>query len=754
MWRRGIPVAVSAILLIMSLPPLALSPPAAAQQTGDLDLAPSSGPPGTQVEVTGYGFPPGIVWLYWSEPRQPLTSVEVSFGDVTFPWTASFTVPNVPNGTYEISAESEHCLAGVEFSCTTGSVTFTVTGSSAPPAPPPDPSPSEGLTLTPSIGPPGERVEIYCDGCVPDYYENLRVEWFESTEGTIGSGRKLVDIPLVDGVAQGSFEVPSPTSTGRHLLLLYGYPYEIHTTVASTYFEVEIPFVCVGGTECNGVPHLGSNPPTLLEEWQDLFLYITEKFAGCILSIAAHHLEFLEAVDLLIGTLESLEAIIEDNPFRAFLSVLPFGSCFLGIVDIIAPGQLDAFDDCLRIADCRERMHQRLTELVRFEAVRSSTDTLSATIAASTAAAQPQQIGQTWLWGPQPITGVVFEYYHGARAAAGAGPAVIDWRAVQYFDKSRMEISDPDGDPTSQWYVTNGLLATELLTGMVQMGDSTFVAYDPANNVRVAGDQDDPDGPTYWTMGRRMTIGSRYDDGQTINVRLDQNANVWTDESLNAYNVAAAELSTATNKRAADVFWDFMQATAAIYDNPYYVTGLPITDAYWANVKVGGVQKDVLIQCFERRCMTYTPSNPDGWQVEMGNIGQHYYMWRYGNPDPVQPDRFSLGGIVYVNRDDDREAGGPGETPIQGAQIEIEGPTSATLYTDERGEFFIKQILPGRYTVTQSLNGTPYWQYNLIINSVFYSYYLRIPMSPEWLGNAARADTAVSEAALTIHSLP
>jgi hypothetical protein len=47
-------------------------------------------------------------------------------------------------------------------------------------------------------------------------------------------------------------------------------------------------------------------------------------------------------------------------------------------------------------------------------------------------------------------------------------------------------------------------------------------------------------------------------------------------------------------------------------------------------VKVGGQVKDVLVQCFERRCLTYTPSNPTGWQVEMGNVGRHYYSWRYG----------------------------------------------------------------------------------------------------------------------------
>ena len=44
---------------------------------------------------------------------------------------------------------------------------------------------------------------------------------------------------------------------------------------------------------------------------------------------------------------------------------------------------------------------------------------------------------------------------------------------------------------------------------------------------------------------------------------------------------------------------------------------------------VGGIQHQVLVQVFERRVLTYTPSNPDGWKVEAGNVGQHYYTWRY-----------------------------------------------------------------------------------------------------------------------------
>jgi hypothetical protein len=70
---------------------------------------------------------------------------------------------------------------------------------------------------------------------------------------------------------------------------------------------------------------------------------------------------------------------------------------------------------------------------------------------------------------------------------------------VQYFDKARMEITHPDADPSSIWYVTNGLLVVELVTGRMQTGDARFVQREPAQ-VNVAGDPDDPHGVTYATI--------------------------------------------------------------------------------------------------------------------------------------------------------------------------------------------------------------------------------------------------------------
>ncbi len=65
-------------------------------------------------------------------------------------------------------------------------------------------------------------------------------------------------------------------------------------------------------------------------------------------------------------------------------------------------------------------------------------------------------VQRTFLWGPTPISGAVQEKY--AQSPGGM-------RLVQYFDKSRMEITQPGSAQTSAFYVTNGLLVIELMTG-------------------------------------------------------------------------------------------------------------------------------------------------------------------------------------------------------------------------------------------------------------------------------------------------
>jgi hypothetical protein len=240
-----------------------------------------------------------------------------------------------------------------------------------------------------------------------------------------------------------------------------------------------------------------------------------------------------------------------------------------------------------------------------------------------------REASRTWLWGPEAFTAAIPEEY--AESPGGI-------RTVQYYDKSRMEITHPAGDPSSIWYVTNGLLVTELITGRQQVGDAAFIELSPAQ-VNVAGDTNDVDGPTYATFGALLDAAPLA-PGTAIRQRLDRAGNVSDDPALEAENVIAAVVDDVTNHAVAAPFWAFMNAagtiwengayrTANLFANPYYATGRPISEPYWADVKVGGTVKLVLVQCFERRCLTYTSGNPEGWQVEAGNVGRHYHSWRY-----------------------------------------------------------------------------------------------------------------------------
>jgi uncharacterized protein YkwD len=239
---------------------------------------------------------------------------------------------------------------------------------------------------------------------------------------------------------------------------------------------------------------------------------------------------------------------------------------------------------------------------------------------------------RTWMWGPQANTGVVEEPY--AEAPDGK-------RRVQYFDKSRME-DNSYREPNAPWDVTNGLIAKELITGRIQMGDNAFKQLASAE-VQVAGDPLPGNGPTYADLGPLLD-DAPLPDSAPVTQRIDHLGHVASDLAMGQYGVTAAfrVVEDGLDHQVASVFWDFMHAqglvsqdgqfvTDALFPSPFYATGLPLTEAFWVTVLVEGQPHDVLLQCFERRCLTYTPNNPAGWQVEAGNVGQHYYLWRLAN---------------------------------------------------------------------------------------------------------------------------
>ena len=228
---------------------------------------------------------------------------------------------------------------------------------------------------------------------------------------------------------------------------------------------------------------------------------------------------------------------------------------------------------------------------------------------------------RTWLWGPDTFAAPLEPY---AESPGGQ-------RQVYYFDKSRMEITDPNGDRSSQWFITNGLLVRDMIQGAVQTGDSSFQPAQPATVPLAGDDAQNPNAPTYASLRNLTSLGNGFSQpdhaGQPLQNTLLKDGTVGQNASLGS-TTHYAYYDTTTGVNVAGVFWDWMNAQNWQW---IYVLGHPISDPYWVQTNVKGVNQWVLVQAFERRVVTYTPANEPNWQIEMGNVGRAYYEWRYGS---------------------------------------------------------------------------------------------------------------------------
>lgn len=264
---------------------------------------------------------------------------------------------------------------------------------------------------------------------------------------------------------------------------------------------------------------------------------------------------------------------------------------------------------------------------------------------------------RSWTWGPAPISDLLLE----PMAESPGGQ-----RQVQYFDKSRMEINNPQADPNDPWYVTNGLLPIEMMTGRIQVGFDAFSETEPA---QVSAIGDPGTFPTYAALAPLYESPGEVDPvalNRPVTRLLLANGEF---ETFTAYqNDPATVLLAGPNGHGVPRgFLDFQNSRGIVYQNgqavqgqvysPAFVFGLPVTAAYWVNSQVAGQAMPIMFQVFERRVLTYNPNNPPGARVEMGNVGQHFYRWRYGDAPPanlapgrpVQPEQISFFGMnTYI----------------------------------------------------------------------------------------------------------
>lgn len=237
---------------------------------------------------------------------------------------------------------------------------------------------------------------------------------------------------------------------------------------------------------------------------------------------------------------------------------------------------------------------------------------------------------RSWTWGPAPLSDALWEQF---------AEGVDGKRTVQYFDKSRMEINDPTADPNATWYVTNGLLPIEMMTGRQQNGLNLFEFRGPAK-ITAIGDPDQF--PTYADLLPLYQSPGAVNPGD-----LGKPATGFLNPggAITGFNDYANDPATLlvrgeNNHGVAKAFIDYMSQKGLVSENgryvqaqvydPLFVFGLPVTGAFWVKAKVAGKEVPILFQVFERRVLTYNPANPPAFRVEMGNVGQHYYQWRYG----------------------------------------------------------------------------------------------------------------------------
>jgi hypothetical protein len=214
-------------------------------------------------------------------------------------------------------------------------------------------------------------------------------------------------------------------------------------------------------------------------------------------------------------------------------------------------------------------------------------------------------------------------------------------RTVQYFEKARMELTTLD-----RGRVTAGLLVREMISGQLQLGDTATEPYPPAG-VPIAGDPTNNPAPTYATLAKVATLSPGVNAApDRTGAKVDSVLN--TDGTVSPTNgtveaVPYAYYVPETKHNIAAPFWTFLtqqgpvigpdgttMQNGKLFDPPFFAVGLPITEPYWTKAIVGGKSRDVLMQAFERRLLTYTPANPDAFKVEMGNVGAAYARWRYG----------------------------------------------------------------------------------------------------------------------------
>ncbi|MDQ2805707.1 MAG: hypothetical protein M3Z04_02110 [Chloroflexota bacterium] len=241
--------------------------------------------------------------------------------------------------------------------------------------------------------------------------------------------------------------------------------------------------------------------------------------------------------------------------------------------------------------------------------------------------------------------------WQGAGTVWGAGPFYTSYEPangtpsgshlVQYFAGGRLEVNDPGADRRVAGFVTGGRLVAELVAGQIRTGrEPDDYEARPATDQPVAGDSGAGAAPAYPAFAALTSDPPPGDrSGAVIDRRLNADGTA-TQMGNPPAALPLGHYEPRTRHNIAAVFWRFVQAGGAGPRGDWVATlGLPLAEPVWVRAQVGGVGRDLLVQLFERRVLTYDPAGSR--TVELTAVGRHYWAWRYAD---LQPDRKTAAG--------------------------------------------------------------------------------------------------------------
>jgi hypothetical protein len=246
-------------------------------------------------------------------------------------------------------------------------------------------------------------------------------------------------------------------------------------------------------------------------------------------------------------------------------------------------------------------------------------------------------VSRPWVWGAEPLA-IAVEHYRESESGL---------RQMVYYDKGRLDILDSGEDEGSGWYVTSAALVREMITGRIQFGENEWVTRGAAT-IPLVGDLSQPNAFTYEHLrplaavdtpdealltGVLLAGGFSEADlalapkariGEPLTALVTPKGRILADAVPESTLVVGA-YDEVTRRNIAKPFADWAEAQE---QSALYLLGHALTEPYWIDTVIDGEPVRVLFQAFERRIMTYNPTNAPGWEVESGNVGRHYRLWR------------------------------------------------------------------------------------------------------------------------------